>query len=106
MTKPGAPRYTGKTGAQMNAEWRDKINARPLVTRCGFCRWTHVGTASEGRDAYHQHRTERHPEVKPRRIRRSSLNRFVGRDADKSFRDDGVANAAKVAEMHARKGAA
>lgn len=91
----------GKPAADIQAAYRELMDAQPLVTKCAFCRWQHVGTADQGRDAAAAHRADRHPDVVPVRRRRGHLNRWMS--SQDSFREEGTANAAEVAAMHAAR---
>jgi hypothetical protein len=63
----------GKSAKEMTAETRATMDAMPTVTRCAFCPWTYEGTASEGRELAKGHRRVHHPDVKPTRRKRQSL---------------------------------
>lgn len=91
----------GKPAADIQAAYRDLMDAQPLITRCAFCRWQHIGTADQGRDAAAAHRAERHPDVVQTRRRRGHLNRW--NVSDDGWREEGNANAAEVAAMHAAR---
>ena len=42
--------------------FQDRQAARTL---CANCDWAHEGTALEGHEAFHAHRLEVHPEIRP-----------------------------------------
>ncbi len=43
-------------------------------TRCARCDWTHEGTATDGHEAFTEHRLEQHPEVVPPKRRRNGYS--------------------------------
>jgi hypothetical protein len=90
----------GKSKKEMIAEQQAAIDNTPITTRCAFCDWTYEGTALEGRELAKGHRRVHHPDIVVTRRRRGSLTRH--RVSDDSFRDEGRANARKVAESLAR----
>lgn len=95
----------GRAAADIQAAYRELMDAQPLITRCALCpRWQHVGTADQGRDAAAAHRAERHPDVVPVRRRRGHLNRWSV--SDDGWRAEGNAQAAEVAAMLKRREAA
>lgn len=96
----GTGKGGGKSTADMRAEHQIILDATETVTRCAFCKWTYTGTAGEGRELAKGHRRVHHPDaIQPRR-RRGSLTRHVVRD--NGWREEGLANAAKVAASLAR----
>jgi hypothetical protein len=96
----GHGRGGGKSAAEMKEEARRNMDAQPIITRCAFCKWEYEGTAREGRELAKGHRRVHHPDIVVTRRRRGSLTRH--RVSDDSFRDEGRANARKVAESLAR----
>jgi hypothetical protein len=70
-------------------------DASLIVTRCAFCPWTYEGTALEGRELAKGHRRVNHPELKPVRRKRQSLQRWTNKQED--FREEGLAKAKVVA---------
>lgn len=61
---------TGKTAAQMTAEFGEWADQQETVTRCALegCDWEFGGTAAEARERSAQHRSESHPGLRPRSI--------------------------------------
>ncbi len=43
-------------------------------TRCARCDWTHEGTATEGHEAFTEHRLAVHPEIVPPKRRRNGYS--------------------------------
>jgi len=61
---------TSKTLSVLHDElmaFQDRQAARTL---CANCDWTHEGTALAGHEAFHAHRLEAHPEIRPPKRRR------------------------------------
>jgi hypothetical protein len=86
----------GKSAKTMRAEQQTAIDQTPITTRCAFCKWTHVGTALEGRELAKTHRKRKHPEAKQTRRRKGgSLMRHV--TSDDSYRAEALVRAKKVA---------
>lgn len=85
----------GHTAATMKATLHEWADQQPTITRCAFCPWTYQGTAQDGRLLAAGHRRAHHPEAKPTRRRRGSLQRFNA--SDDGWRAEGIAAAAKVA---------
>ena len=96
--KPYQP--VGLSAKEMKAIEDANRDASLIVTRCAFCKWEYEGTAHEGRELAKGHRRVHHPDIKPARRRRGSLTRYGLRDD--WFRNEGLANARKVAESLAR----
>lgn len=65
LLTPGA----GKPVAELRAEEDAVFDSQPVTVRCLFCDWTWAGTALEGRTIAQTHRSEAHPEVRPKRHR-------------------------------------
>jgi hypothetical protein len=99
MPVDGHGRGGGKSAAEMRAEQQAAIDNAPTITRC-LCGWTYEGTALEGRELAKGHRRAHHPEIKPARRRRQSLQRWTNKQED--FRLEGLANAKVVAASLAR----
>jgi hypothetical protein len=59
--------YTLNELNRRNQEWADQM---PTTTACAFCGWTFHGTAAEGRVTAAEHRTLKHPDVRPAKRRR------------------------------------
>lgn len=97
----GSGRGGGKSGAEMQTEHQAHMDAAKTTTRCAFCKWTYTGRADEGRELAKGHRRVHHPDIKPVRRKRGSLNRFQGKQPE--FRDEGLARAAEVAALHKRR---
>jgi hypothetical protein len=89
----------GKSAADMKSEQQAAIDNAPTITRC-VCGWTYEGTALEGRELAKGHRRVHHPEIKPVRRRRQSLQRWTNKQEE--FRQEGLANAKVVAASLAR----
>lgn len=94
----------GKPSALIRAEERATQDATVLTTACAFCPWTHTGPAADGRARALAHRLADHPDLKPAKRRRSNIRRF--NVSDDAWREGGLAQAAEVAKMHARREAA
>lgn len=94
----------GKPSVEIRAADAAAYGAKPQTTKCLFCRWQHVGTADQGRDAAAAHRADRHPDVVQTRRRRGHLNRW--NISDPSWQEEGNAQAAEVAAMLKRREAA
>lgn len=84
----------------MNYEYRAALDNTPTRTRCAFCRWTHTGTAAEGRQRAAKHRAIHHPTVKATRRRQNHLAKWRAED---SWRSEGLERAAEVAAMLRRR---
>jgi hypothetical protein len=95
----GYSRDVGKTAQQMQAEQQAFRDAAHTITRC-ICGWSYEGTALEGRELAKGHRRVHHPDLKPVRRRRQSLQRWTNKQED--FRLEGLANAKVVAASLAR----
>ena len=61
------------------------------TARCMFCTWQQTGTVKETRESYAEHRTAKHPEVKPRKQLRR--RRPFGQFSAQSDLADHIANA-------------
>jgi hypothetical protein len=96
----GHGRGGGKSAAEMKEEARRNMDAQPIITRCAFCKWEYEGTAREGRELAKGHRRVHHPEIKPVRRKRQSLQRWTNKQED--FREEGLAKAKVVAASLAR----
>ena len=60
-------------------------DAMTVQTSCAFCDWSMTGSAVESRERASQHRTDVHPDLPPRRARKTrSLRSF----AQKNLRDE------------------
>lgn len=69
-------RDTGHTRKELRARLQERADKQPCTTRCALCGWTYTGTAYEGRELAKGHRRVHHPEIKPARRRRGTLQRF------------------------------
>lgn len=98
--KPHKP--NGNSVARMRADEEAFRDNAILTTSCAFCKWSYEGTALEGRELAKGHRRAEHPELKPAKRQRSSLQRFSGQKQSE-WRRDGLANAAEVAAMIRRR---
>lgn len=69
---PSAPPkgYRERPASEMQLLFDSMRDARPTVTRCVACGWTHEGTAADGREAAKLHREEAHPDLAVRRRHR------------------------------------
>lgn len=95
------PKSTGKPAAEMRADDAAARDNKLTVTACAFCDWTVTGTAAEGRKHAAEHRAREHPEVKPIRRKQSHKNRWSHGQDD--FHQEGLAHAAEVAAMWAKR---
>jgi hypothetical protein len=96
-----------KLVSEMNAEHQAWCDAQPAVTVCAWCDWTFEGSAGDGRDAFVAHRSEAHPDWKPRRVRKRLLPKGVipmvpVKDPD--AKAEGKERASSLAELHVRRG--
>lgn len=95
----GDSRYTGKTAAEFDADYRARLDGQPVATRCFFCDWTYNGTAAEGREAARDHRLVEHPKAgRKRRPKNAGLfaaspRRVLSAD-DEQHRQDALVEAA------------
>jgi hypothetical protein len=90
----------GKAASEMQAEHQTNLDNMPTTTRCALCNWVYEGTAYEGRELAKGHRRVHHPEIKPVRRKRQSLQRWTNKQED--FREEGLAKAKVVAASLAR----
>ena len=61
------------------------------TTRCMWCKWHMTGTVRETREAYAAHRTDKHPERKPKKQLRRK--RLFGQFSSTSDLRENIANA-------------
>jgi hypothetical protein len=85
----------GKSAAEMREAQQTNLDNMPTTTRCALCNWVYEGTALEGRELAKGHRRVHHPELKPVRRKRQSLQRWTNKQED--FREEGLAKAKVVA---------
>lgn len=91
----------GRSAADIHAAHTAWADQQEAVTRCALCDWSYFGTVAEGRALAVGHRRVHHPDRQPTRRRRGSLQRW--NKSDDGFRDEGLAGAAEVAAMLARR---
>lgn len=91
----------GKNAAETRAEHQARMDEMACVTSCLFCAWTYEGTAHEGRELARGHRRVHHPDAVAVRKRHRVLHRH--RVRDDGWRIEGLAAAAEVASMLARR---
>lgn len=85
-----------------HAAWAETL---PTTTSCARCRWTHTGTAAEGREAFTAHRLTKHPEVKPSKKRRPQQKGHIPMSPIKNpeLKAEGHERAASLVALHARR---
>lgn len=91
----------GLSREQLRAREQANTDQQHVITRCAFCNWTYEGTAYEGRELARGHRRVHHPDAVAVRKRHRILTRHQSRDD--GWRVEGLANAAEVAGMLARR---
>lgn len=79
--------------------WADE---QPTSCSCLYCDWCFEGSAGECRAAHVAHRLESHPELKPKRRRRTNLARFTKSRPD-DYQEGAVKHAAEIRALWAKR---
>ena len=65
---------TGKPAATLRSEEEAVYAAQTVTVRCLFCPWTYVCCAGEASTIATSHRLEQHPDLRPRRRRKTRIS--------------------------------